>query len=112
MTSPILGSAPCSPLCEAAYARFISKFPLLSHVPQGGGGCRPTQDVAMATAAARAIFLPETHARLLFSVGSNRVGSARTRQSPRVSCAHQYHNMGGASVEKRQELTLSDRCTP
>src|SRR4030095_6591218 len=36
MTSPTLGSAPCSPLCDAAYARLISMFPLLSPVQQGG----------------------------------------------------------------------------
>src|SRR5215467_9378122 len=36
MTSPTLGSALCSPLGDAAYARLISRFPLLSHVPQGG----------------------------------------------------------------------------
>src|SRR5215475_5822717 len=34
MTSPTLGSAPCSPLCAAAYARRISMFPLLAHVQQ------------------------------------------------------------------------------
>src|SRR5215510_14720031 len=36
MTSPTLGSPPCSPLCDAAYARFISMCPLLAHVQQGG----------------------------------------------------------------------------
>src|SRR5215467_16289800 len=36
MTSPTLGSPPCSPLCVAAYARRISMCPLLSHGQQGG----------------------------------------------------------------------------
>src|SRR5215510_14576225 len=36
MTSPTLGSAPCSPLGAAAYARFISMCPLLAQVQQGG----------------------------------------------------------------------------
>src|SRR5215471_13670715 len=43
----------------------------------GRRGCRHTKDAARASPAARAIFLPETNARLLLSVESNRVGAAR-----------------------------------
>jgi hypothetical protein len=50
----------------------------------------------MANPAARAIFLPETHARLFLSVESNRVGSARRvvdtrtgKHAARTACARE-----------------------
>src|SRR5215813_6651508 len=43
----------------------------------GRRGCRHTKDAAMATPAARAMFLPETKARLFPSLQSHRVGAAR-----------------------------------
>src|SRR5207245_3714306 len=62
----------------------------------GRRGCRHTKDAAIANPAARAIFLPETNARLFLSVESNRVGSARRvvdtragKHTARTACARE-----------------------